>query len=161
MDRNNPLDFLGQTTKTVTVLDYLLEAFDESPFPVDEFEPETSEMSPEMGEESSEFGEEESPTEELGDHRTIISELQQKISDLKEEITTKLKPAFPEDKDQEIAEALDDATSALDLASHHLQDVDNSLSGEGATPDTDAGEESETSEEPSEVLEDEFGGENV
>ncbi len=66
--------------------------------------------------------------------RDIISELQRKISDLKEEITEKLKPLYPEDKDKDLAEALDDATSALDLASHHLTDVDNSLSGSSDEP---------------------------
>jgi flagellin-like hook-associated protein FlgL len=94
--------------------------------------------------------------EDSGDTRDIISELKKKISDLKEEITEKLKPLFPEDKesDKELAEALDDATSALDLCDHHLTDIDNALSDRGSEPEeieeTPAEEANETPAEEAE-----------
>ena len=110
--------------------------------------------------EESEFSEEanETPGEEALEHsdepRDVISELKRKISDLKEEITEKLKPLFPEDKTEELAEALDDATSALDLCDHHLSDIDNKLSGEA--PSNETGEEGMKPELGNEELEPEF-----
>lgn len=97
-------------------------------------------------EEASETPEEEEKEHETpGKPRDIISELKQKISDLKEEITEKLKPLFPEKDDAELAEALDDATSALDLCDHHLTDLDNALSDKKEL-------EPEVSSEPEEAL---------
>lgn len=72
-----------------------------------------------------------STEEDLEDQepRDIISELQKDISDLKAKITDKLKPLYPESNHKDMAEALDDATSALDLCLHHLTDLDNGVSG--------------------------------
>ncbi len=144
MDKNSPLDFL------------FLENFDHASLFGDN---DTNEVFlPEEGIEgaeshSEEFGE--TPAEEeletSKEPRDIISELLRKISDLKEEITDKLKPLYPEDKDKTKAEALDDATSALDLCQHHLEDIDNDVSGEehGEEPIT-----SSAAEEPVMPLED-------
>ena len=78
------------------------------------------------GEESAEHeaGEstDEETTEELGTLSSELEELKNKISDLKSK--------YPEDTDGEVAKALDDATSAIDLAVHHLGDIGEDLSTE-------------------------------
>jgi len=135
MDKNSPLDFL------------FLENFDHASLFGDN---DTNEVFlPEEGIEGIEPSKEElgeTPAEESletsKEPRDIISELLRKISDLKEEITDKLKPLYPEDKDKTKSEALDDATSALDLCQHHLEDIDNDVSGE------EHGLEAEPSSEP-------------
>ena len=63
------------------------------------------------------------------DHKEIHRELFKvlaTISQLKSEVTA-IKKYFPEDKSPEIAEALDDITSALDNGSHHILDISNNL----------------------------------
>ena len=51
------------------------------------------------------------------------------IAGLKEKIQS-IKIEYPEDKNAEIAEALDDMTGALDVAQHHIDDIKGKLSGE-------------------------------
>ena len=133
MDYTNPLDFM-LTENTISRPLFGESSMNEITLPGDEDI--TGEPFDEMGDESNETPGEEA-LEHSSDPRDIISGLMRKISDLKEEITSKLKDLYPEDKDSEIAEALDDATSALDLATHHLEDVDNSLSGESNTEETE------------------------
>jgi len=135
MDKNTPLDFmLVENVISRPVFSRLSES-ESDPFDFENDIPEAEEgtLSDEAHEEHEES---ETPAEEELEHsedpRDVISELQRKISDLKAEITDKLKPLFPEDKDKNVAEALDDATSALDLACHHLTDVDNDESGSEA-----------------------------
>lgn len=122
MNSNSPLDFLLLEN---TSSDMLFGDNDTNEVMLPEDMPMNSD------EESEETPEEEN-LEHSNEPRDIISELQRKISDLKEEITSKLKPLFPEseEKHKNMAEALDDATSALDSALHHLTDIDNDISGD-------------------------------
>ena len=124
MDRNSPLDFLLLENNSS---DSLFGETDTN----EVFLPEPSEGDETFGA-SDEAGE--TPGDEALEHsdepRDIISDLLRELSGLKEKITGKLKDKFPENSDPEAAEALDDATSAIDLATHHLEDVDNKLSGE-------------------------------
>ena len=142
MKYTNPLDFLSAGTvesKLRSLREEVEPFFGESSMgevtlPDDEFGSSPSGEESEYGDDIPEHEESETPGEKADEHssdpRDMISELKRKISDLKEEITEKLKPLFPEDREEELAEALDDATSALDLCDHHLSDIDNKLSGE-------------------------------
>lgn len=149
MERNNPLDFMTTLTEEVD------NDFMSGESTTGEIElPEAETQDADIDSMEFNFGDEESletPEEEVSEHavdpRDLISELKKKISDLKEEISASLKPLFPEDKEKELAEALDDATSALDLCDHHLTDIDNSLSDANEVKDpeevlTDTGEPS-------------------
>ena len=117
MDKNSPLDFMLTESKASGAL------FGDSN--VNEI------MLPDMGEdegfESPEHESSETPEEETGEELdTLASEL--------EKIKTKLedlKVKYPEDTNGEVAKALDDATSAIDLATHHLGDIGEDLGGEG------------------------------
>lgn len=116
MDKNSPLDFMLTEGKDSGAL------FGDSD--VNEI------MLPDMGEdegfESPEHEAGETPEEETSEELdTLASEL--------EEIKTKidgLKSKYPEDTNGEVAKALDDATSAIDLATHHLGDIGEDLGAE-------------------------------
>ncbi len=149
MERNNPLDFM------ITLTEEVDNDFMSGESTTGEIElPEAETQDADIDSMEFNFGDEESletPEEEVSEHavdpRDLISEFKKKISDLKEEISGSLKPLFPEDKEKELAEALDDATSALDLCDHHLTDIDNSLSEVSEVEDpeevlTDTGEPS-------------------
>ena len=51
------------------------------------------------------------------------------LAGLKEKIQS-IKIEYPEDRNAEIAEALDDMTGALDVAQHHIEDIKGKLSGD-------------------------------
>ena len=145
MDKNSPLDFLLLEGNGALFGD---SDVNEVTLPDDDIRSEHEEFGGEG--ENEEHEEHETPGEEALEHsdepRDIISELIRELSDLKEKITGKLKDKFPEGSDPEAAEALDDATSAIDLATHHLEDVDNQLSGEtedGSEQELEDGEDVE------------------
>ena len=64
----------------------------------------------------------------LPEHETE-EKTEKELSTLRDELEkinvtiTELKSKYPEDTSEEIAKALDDATSAIDLAIHHLSDI--------------------------------------
>ncbi|MEI6297223.1 MAG: hypothetical protein WCO84_06340 [bacterium] len=157
MDKNSPLDFLLFESTGALFGD---SDVNEVTLPDDTYGDDIRSEHEEFGGEgeNEEHEELETPGEEALEHsdepRDIISELLRKLSDLKEEITSKLKDKFPEGSDPEAAEALDDATSAIDLATHHLEDVYNKLCGESGGEGEGSVDEFEPESEPTEELED-------
>lgn len=112
--RNSPLDFLLLENNTADSL------FGDSdvnevtlPDDFDEF----------AGDESPEHEAGESKDEETGEELDTLSS---ELDKLKDKIT-ELKSKYPEDTNNEVAKALDDATSAIDLAVHHLGDIGEDL----------------------------------
>ena len=115
--------------------------------------------------EDSEFSEE-TPAEEAGESETTETDeqldgLSKELKELKDKIT-ELKSKYPEDTNAEVASALDDATSAIDLAVHHLDDIEEDLSTEEPSAEEPAAEEAplepgqpEDIDEPSLDLEEE------
>jgi hypothetical protein len=119
MDRNNPLDFMLTEGKDSGAL------FGDSD--VNEIMlPDDMGLGEDESLESPEHEASETPGEETGEELdTLASEL--------EKIKTKLedlKVKYPEDTNGEVAKALDDATSAIDLATHHLGDIGEDLGTE-------------------------------
>ena len=116
MDRNNPLDFMLNESKGSGSL------FGDSD--VNEI------MLPDMDfdEESETPAEEasETPAEETGEELDTLSSELEKIKTQLEDLKVK----YPEDTNGEVAKALDDATSAIDLATHHLGDIGEDLGTE-------------------------------
>jgi hypothetical protein len=116
MDKNSPLDFL------------LLENIQEKPL---------------FGESSvgevtlpGDFEEDFTPSEDHEASETETTETDEELETLSSELDKikikleALKVKYPEDTDGEVAKALDDATSAIDLATHHLGDIGEDLGGE-------------------------------
>jgi GTPase SAR1 family protein len=63
-----------------------------------------------------------------------FDEISSDLAAVKEKIT-QTKTEYPEDKDPDIAEALDDMTGAIDVASHHIDDIKGKLSEDPEKPD--------------------------
>jgi hypothetical protein len=59
----------------------------------------------------------------------LLGTLSDELDKIKNKIT-ELKTEYPEDVNGEVAGALDDATSAIDLAVHHLSDIGEDLDTE-------------------------------
>lgn len=120
---NSPLDFLLLENNSGGALfgdsdrnEVLLPELDEMP---EDFE------APEA-EESLEHEAGESESEEAGETEEELGTLSDELNKLKDKIT-ELKSEYPEDTNEEVAKALDDATSAIDLAVHHLGDIGEDL----------------------------------
>ena len=83
--------------------------------------------------------ESEETNEELDSLSKELKELKTKLEDLKVK--------YPEDTNEEVAKALDDATSAIDLAVHHLDDIEEDLPSEEMSGELEGGEHEEVKEE--------------
>ena len=116
MDRNNPLDFMLTEGKDSGAL-FGDSDVNEIMLPDMDFEEESETPAEEASE---------TPVEETDEELdTLASELEKikiKLDDLKVK--------YPEDTNGEVAKALDDATSAIDLATHHLGDISEDLGSE-------------------------------
>ena len=149
MQRNSPLDFLlfenassdalfGETdTNEVFLPDEGIDELGESP-----------------EHEAGESGDEE--TDETLD--SLSKELK-KVKDTLDELKVK----YPEDTNGEVASALDDATSAIDLAVHHLDDIESDLNtkNEGGEPTQELEDMTMPGGEGGELPPEELGLENV
>jgi dsDNA-specific endonuclease/ATPase MutS2 len=113
MDRNNPLDFMLTEGKASGAL-FGDSDVNEIMLPDMDYE----EKSETPAEEASETPEKETD-EELDTLSKELKELKDKLDELKVK--------YPEDTNAEVASALDDATSAIDLAVHHLDDIGEDL----------------------------------
>ncbi|MCI4436280.1 MAG: hypothetical protein JHC33_05645 [Ignisphaera sp.] len=116
MNKNSPLDFMLTEGKDSGAL------FGDSD--VNEI------MLPDMGEDEG-F---ESPAEEASETPEKetdeeLDTLSKELKELKDKLD-ELKVKYPEDTNAEVASALDDATSAIDLAVHHLDDIGEDLETE-------------------------------
>lgn len=67
----------------------------------------------------------------------LLGTLSDELDKIKNKIT-ELKTEYPEDVNGEVASALDDATSAIDLAVHHLGDIGEDLDTEKPLLDGEA-----------------------
>lgn len=114
--RNSPLDFMLNESKSSDAL-FGDSDINEVLLPDVEFG-EFDELGETPEHEASETPDEET-TEELDSLSKELEELKNKISELKVK--------YPEDTNDEVASALDDATSAIDLAVHHLGDINEDL----------------------------------
>lgn len=147
MSQNNPLDFMSG--QAIRVFDSLTEAYSSNPldFMSEEIDPMFGESSvgeitlPESPTSMDDLGSSEEEEPELGTEDTLDT-LSSELEDIGAKIT-ELKTKYPEDTNEEIAKALDDATSAIDLAKHHLGDIGEDLNSttteEPSTPDEDFG----------------------
>ena len=136
----NPLDFLltenmnfGESSTNEVELPGI-DGDEEVSFAID------NEMDNEDGEDP-EHEASETPDEET---KEDLDTLSKELDALKDKIT-ELKTKYPEDVNNEVAKALDDATSAIDLAVHHLGDIGEDL-GE-TTPEGGESEEGEGADE--------------
>ena len=148
-----PLDYLIEnasplfgegSTGEVTLPGDAGEELPDFDFDIDKVEDESSaeEAEETPGEEASE-SESEETDEQLDGLSKELEEIKNKLSDLKVK--------YPEDTDGEVAKALDDATSAIDLAVHHLGDIEEDLPAEEGSEDLESVEEpvsDEVAEEP-------------
>ncbi|MCI4435386.1 MAG: hypothetical protein JHC33_01065 [Ignisphaera sp.] len=118
----DPLDYLTESANPLfgegSVGEVTLPGDFESELP--EFPMEPEDEAGETPEHEAGESEDEETTEEL-------DTLSKELKDLKNKIT-ELKTKYPEDTNGEVASALDDATSAIDLAVHHLDDIEEDLS---------------------------------